>query len=182
MSAVPFALIDDADAVAGDLVSTDLFSAICTNLNTLMVSIPVGTIMPVLSGISGIPEPDTNVWELCDGHPVSNQASPIRNRNTPDLTTPGAGGPESPFLKGALSIGQAGNGNGPENYGGAHYPPWLAHSHTGGTGDYAAPQSISNGNTWFTWVTDHVHGITSDLAGSQVLPVNITIKCYIKVI
>lgn len=175
-----FALLDDADSVAGNLVSVEVFTAIAQSLNTLMDQMPIGTMVPIWFGIPGVPAPDPNIWELCDGHSVANQQSPIRNQSTPDYTR-GNVGPQGPFMKGAPSIGQAGNGNGSGNYGGNHYPPWLAHNH-GGTQPYVAGTNDSDGNTWFTWIPEHSHGIDTDLVNPLLLPVNVTIKIYIKVI
>lgn len=183
MSAIPFVAIDDSETTEGTIVSVELFNTLCTNINTLMLSMPVGTIIPVFTGLSGVAEPDSNIWEVCDGTPVANPSSPVRGRNKPDMGLPGNGGPEGPFFKGAANIGEAGNGNDPSNYGGSHYPTWLNHSHGGGTQPYiAASNRDDGGSDWFTWDVVHLHGIVVDLINRSMMPSNIIMKLYVKVI
>lgn len=77
--------LDDADALPGDLVSVEAFTAMATALNYLIDCAGVGKISMMLYGLTGVPAPNPKYWQLCDGSLITDPDSPLRGGNTPNL-------------------------------------------------------------------------------------------------
>lgn len=146
-----FTPIDDDDTNHGDLLSVELFAKIADNVNYLIDSNPVGKVIMVLYGLTSVPLPDPNYWQLCDGSPIIDPLSPLVGFNTPDYTDVGR------FLRGFSTLGQVGN------FSGSHTKN-LSHSHGGATGADMTDQ-CDNDNDFFGGVA-HVHSITPNLGSA----------------
>lgn len=167
---MPYQPVDDIVSAWPKLVSTELFTKIAENINYMIASVPVGTIMPILYGFTGVPLPDPTLWQLCDGSMVTDQKSPLRNSATPDYTTLGG-----LYMKAAASVGTVGN------IAGSHTVD-LRHSHGGVTGNWAdtANEGDREGADRFE-VNEHHHGIFEDLFVVDVQPNHFTVLHYIKI-
>ncbi len=158
--------LDDDLSVYGELVSVDAFNGIAVAINYLIDSMPVGTIVPILMGFTGVPEPDARLWKLCDGSMITDQNSELRNNLAPDM--------RDRFLKGADSPGVAGQlaGSNTKNF---------AHNHGGVT--QANDIGGDNGEFDDDWLTiySHTHPIPSSGSTLNVEPVHFRVLHYIKI-
>ena len=85
-----FVEMDDDQGKFATIMSHELATLIQQNIAYLAASIPIGHIAPIMVNIPGVPTPDPNVWQLCDGSEITNPFSPlasvgINQRYTPDL-------------------------------------------------------------------------------------------------
>jgi len=84
------AQIDDDKALMGVIASSELATELSSNVDAMNLLIPLGEIVPILVGIPGVPTPDANVFQLCDGSEITNANSPLRSiggvqRFTPNM-------------------------------------------------------------------------------------------------
>ena len=164
-----FTGIDDTPSDKfGVLVSVETFTQLTTNLNYLVDSMPIGSKVPILIGLVGVPTPDPTIWMPCEGGTVDDQTSKLHDQTVPD--------DRGLFPKGATNIGSAGL------TGGSNTNSWP-HAHSGRTQDYDVGDD--NGDTDDDYITVnklHSHGIFSDLVGPyNIEPVHIRVRFYIKV-
>lgn len=120
----PFTGIDDNMTDAGDIVSVEVFQQLAQNCNYLIDSMPIGSIVPICVGLTGVPTPNPDIWQECDGSVITNQNSPMHGQTVPDH--------RGRYLKGQSSTGTIGF------YGGSNTKT-LTHGHGGGTGDTWKP-------------------------------------------
>lgn len=160
--------LDDDDSVNGKLISVELFSSIADNINYLIDSNPVGKVIMVAYGLSGVPVPNPEIWQLCDGSEITNEHSPLRGNPTPNYATVGR------YLRGYNTVGEIGN------YGGANTKN-LQHNHTGLTDGSGFEILVDTDNDGYTSVL-HYHAISSDLSTSiNFEPAHVRINHYIKI-
>jgi hypothetical protein len=160
--------IDDDLIDYGLINSSELFTAIADNLNYLIDSMPVGSVVPILIGLTGVPTPDPSVWQLCNGSMVTNPASPLRGSTTPDYATVGR------YMRTFTTVGEIGN------YGGSNTKD-LTHNHDGQTGLQAGDDQSDTDNDHFT-MADHRHTVSSDLTTAvNFEPSHIRVSHYIKI-
>jgi hypothetical protein len=167
MSAPVFIPLDDTLAAKfGDLVSTETFSTLTSNLNYLIDSMPVGSIMPIMYGLQGVPLPDPSMWLLCEGGTVQDQNSKLHGQAIPDL--------RGNYLKGASSIGLAGRsaGSNTKNF---------AHSHGGQTQRNSNGSDNGDSDDDYITIYEHSHPISVDLGVKNIEPLNICIRFYLKI-
>lgn len=163
-----FVQINDNITDFGDLVSVELFGQLCNNINHLIDAMPVGTIIPILSGLAGCPTPDIDIWQRCDGAMITHPLSPLRNHASPDYETDGR------YMKCYNNIGDVGNYDGSNTKN-------LAHSHGGMTGMNPSMESNADTDDDFWTGKEHAHPISSDLSTYNFEPVHIRIVHYIKI-
>lgn len=163
-----FTPIDDNSTNFGDLISVELASTIADNINYLLDSMPLGTVLPIITSIPGIPYPDPNIWQICDGSTITNSYSPLRNNTVPILTGTGK------YLKMFSSIGETGSYAGQNVYD-------LRHNHGGLTGvNDEYPTDGDTDDDFFTGKV-HQHTIAYDLGTYDLDPVHITVSHFIKI-
>lgn len=163
----PFTPIDDDDAKSGSLVSVELFQALANNLNYLIDSMPVGSIVPVLVGLPGVPEPDPTIWKLCDGSKVTDQNSKLHDQTLPDY--------RGRYMKGCTTAGRTGEVGGSNTRS-------FAHNHGGLTLFNDVGGDNSDTDEDYITVYPHQHPISTDLAEPvNVEPVHIVVNFYIKI-
>lgn len=178
MAFAPFTEINDNVADAGDLISVEAFQVIANNINALIDSMPPGTIIPILTGFTGVPTPNPLLWQLCDGAPITNPDSPLRGQNTPDYVDPAAGPiGGGRYMRGYINAGTIGN------YGGTNQGN-FAHSHGDGgfTQDKSTPVANSDSDNDFMSVLGHKHSIPVGLTQLiDMQPPYICVHHYIKI-
>lgn len=158
--------LDDDLSTYGDIVSVEVFNGIATGLNYLIDSMPIGTIVPILSGFVGVPTPDSRLWKLCDGSVVTDQNSSLRDQATPDM--------RDRFMKNAAIPGLAGN------TGGSNIKD-LTHNHTGLTlPNYIGDDNADTDDDYIT-IYPHQHPVSPDLGPQNVEPVHLRVLHYIKI-
>lgn len=170
---MPFTGIDDNVTEYGDIVASETALAIMDNLNYLIDSVPPGKIIVHLYGLAGVPAPDPEIWQLCDGSAITNPLSPLRGSNTPNYADNGR------MMVGAASVGTVGNYGGERNKN-------LAHDHGGATA--GANWTVDHGDTdesndeFHPFNPDHTHTISSNLSAAVNFdPVHIKVRHYIKI-
>lgn len=166
---VPFSPIDDADTVWPKLVSVEFFTDVAQNINYLIASLPVGTIMPILYGIPGVPLPDPVIWQLCDGSEITDSKSILRGFDTPDYSQMGG-----IYMKGAANFGVVGQFNGANTVN-------FVHNH-GALGVIIPTPQEGDGpvNDEFGTLA-HSHHLYDDLGVVNMEPVQFTILHFIKI-
>lgn len=169
---LPFTPIDDSYSVEGTIVSVELFAALAANVGYLLDAVPVGQVIPVMVGLTGVPTPNPLLWQLCDGSLITNPNSPIRNQHTPDQKT------AARLIFCPTAPGTAGHLDG-------FVTKNLSHSHGGATtgidGGYTSP-AIENDNALRTPL-DHTHTISLDLSNAQDMqPAHYRVQFYLKIL
>ena len=82
----------DTDLISnfGDIVSIELAESLRVNIDFLQNVCAIGQIAPIMVDLPGVPDPDINYWQECNGSEITNENSPLRslgeNRHyTPDM-------------------------------------------------------------------------------------------------
>lgn len=82
----------DLDGVAdfSDVVSTEIAADLKLNIDFLQAVCAVGQVAPILTGLPGVPTPDPDYWQECNGSEITNENSPLRSlgankRYVPDM-------------------------------------------------------------------------------------------------
>lgn len=171
MAFEPFTYIDDDTSNPGDLVSAEFFSVLCANINYLMDSMPVGSIVPILDGFPGCPTPDPSIWQECDGSLVSQYGSPLFGTNVPNYAD--GGGRYMRMYDIPADIG---------TYGGSNTKD-LTHNHGGFSGYLAIGAGGHNvdGSSNALNVISHRHSIPSDLGVTNFEPLHFVVKHFMKI-
>ncbi len=161
--------LDDSAVQFGDAMTVEEFQAISADLDHLMDSVPPGMIVPVLYGLTGVPQPDARIWQLCDGSDITDDNSPLRGYSTPDYATLGR------YLKGADAPGTIGNTGGSLSHS-------LAHAHGGATGGWnATDNGCDQDDDFYTSTANHTHFMGSALATTIFEPIHYKINFYLKI-
>lgn len=163
-----FIQIDDNQTDFGDLVSVELFGQLADNINHLIDAMPVGTIIPILHGLPGVPTPDADIWQECDGTTITHPLSPIRNTIAPDYKTEGR------YMRMFTNAGEIGN------FGGGNTKN-LSHNHGGQTGENGGMSDNADTDDDFWTGKNHSHSISTDLGIYNFEPIHVRIKHYIKI-
>lgn len=165
--AIPlFTPLDDELSTYGDLVSVEVFNGIATALNYLIDSMPVGSIVPIMVGLPGVPTPDVRLWQLCDGEMITDQNSELHDHATPDM--------RDHFMKGADVPGLAGNTGGSNT-------KTFTHSHGGATQPNDIGGDNSDTDDDYITIYPHTHPISPALGTYNVEPVHLRVLHYIKI-
>jgi hypothetical protein len=159
---------DDSSSRFGDLVSVETFTSIANDLNYLMDSMPIGSVIPVLIGLPGVSEPDSTIWKRCDGSILVDQNSKLHDHALPNLA--------GLYMKGHTTLGEVG-----EN-GGSNTKAWD-HNHGGLTQPFSIPSDNSDTDSdYITVNSDHSHPMPSGLnVPVNIEPIHIRVVHYIKV-
>lgn len=145
-----FTKIDADDLKFGDVVSYEVGTALKENIDLLSLVVPVGEVVPIMVGMPGIPTPDSNMWQECDGSEITNENSPLRTvgdqvHNVPDL--------REKYIQVPQIFGESGQVGGyNDNY-------IFRHNHAGVTAAHLAPQDADASNSQHRVDTLHSHTI-----------------------
>ena len=171
MAFVPYSDIDNNLVDAGDLVSSETFGQLANNINYLMNSMPVGSVIPILS-LTGVPTPDPEFWKLMDGSEITDQNSPLRNGFVANYGADGG-----TYLRGYNTPGEIGNISGSNT-------KVLTHNHGGNTQDAMSTGSdnADSDNDRPPAFQFHHHAIGNDLTTpTNFEPAHFTVFHYMKV-
>lgn len=163
--------LDDNLVEFADIVSQELATQIKNNVDYIQRSIPMGQIMPIMVGIPGVPAPNPDIWQECNGSEITNVNSPMRStgniqRFTPDM--------RSKYIRAVTVVGESGSSAGANAQN-------MAHSHGGMTGVHTTPENADSGsarNVSF----GHAHPISSSLTTPIAMePAYYTVKFFMKI-
>lgn len=169
MAFTPFVYLDDNLADLGDLVSVEAFKQIAENINYLLDTMPVGSMVMIMVGLPGVPEPDPTIWKELDGTEITEENSVMFGENAPDFVSG-----DGKYMRGYSTVGSIGN------YGGSNTKD-LHHDH-GGTEVFDPPTSGDQDSDENTCPGDHMHNMNTALTTLiNFEPVHIRIKHYIKI-
>lgn len=167
MSVPLFTPLDDDLAKYGELVSVEAFHGITEALNYLIDSMPIGSIVPMLVGIPGMPTLDPRLWQVCEGGMITEQRSELHDNAAPDL--------RNRYMKGADLPGLAG-------FTGGSNTRSFSHNHGGVT--QFNPIGGDNSDTDDDYITiySHTHPISADLTSTiNIEPRHFRVLHYIKI-
>ena len=106
----------------GAIHSQELAFNLRKNFEILFGTLQIGEIVPIMTNIPGVPTPDANIWQLCDGSEITNLASPLRSLPSDPRFTPDLSDNRYPRMK-TTALGTIGNS------GGTNQSPDLTHTH-----------------------------------------------------
>jgi len=165
--------IEDEATGFGTLVSQELAGLILSSIDYLQKSIPIGMIAPIFTHITGVPTPDPNIWQVCDGSEITNINSPLRSVGGSTRLTPNLTGRYVRILK---SLGASGTTFG------SNTTTAFAHDHTGFTGFHIAPDGADTISDAVNTNPQHRHSLGAALTGAiNVEPEFITGRYHIKI-
>ena len=83
--------LNDNQLDFGSTVAEATMKQIGQNVNQLIDSTPIGTIVAFAVNLNGVSLPNSDIWQLCDGSEITQADSPMRSQGiitnfTPDLT------------------------------------------------------------------------------------------------
>lgn len=156
----------------GDVAAYEFATLIKNNIAYLNKMIPAGQVTPIMTNIPGCPDPDPNIWQLCDGSEITNPNSPLRSREgvisrTPDMS--------DHFVRCANGYGESGT------KGGTHSANFR-HGHGNWTGNHGAPEGADADDVYHNVAPDHAHEIFEDLGTVDMQPPWYTLKYYMKIL
>ena len=156
----------------GDLVSFELSTLLKLNIDFMQAFCPVGQVVPIMVGIVGVPLPDSNFWQECNGSEIINPNSPLRTQGpiinyVPNLI--------DKFVRMPISFGQSGVNAG------FNSTILFKHDHGGVTSVADPGNDIDDGSTVQDAVS-HSHTVSMDFPN----PVNMeppfyTVKFYMRI-
>jgi len=163
--------ISEDDLKFGRIYSNDFATSLYNNAIILNSMIPLGMVVPIMTNIVGVPEPDPNMWQECNGNEIINENSPLRTvgevRNyTPNLI-------ES-YIKIPTSFGLSGTEGGINIF-------KFTHNHTGHTPNHENPTNVDPDHQLGQAAHFHNHPVNNDLSEFNIEPPYQTVKFYIRI-
>jgi len=164
--------IDDDKALFGIISSFELAGDLATNVVAMNLLIPLGEIVPILTGLPGVPTPDPNIFQVCDGGEITNPNSPLRTiggvqRFVPDM--------RDRFIKVPSVFGQSGETGGVKEFN-------LAHDHGGRTGDFTSGIDVDQSSAVPAASAVHDHEIEEALSASfNIEPPFTTVRYFMRI-
>ncbi len=158
----------------GDVVSIELAEAMRKNLDFLRAVCAIGEIAPIMVNIPGVPLPNPDYFQECDGSEIVNENSPLRSlgltqRFTPNMIdryiiiTP----------TGGQTAGQAGGYN--NTYA-------FKHNHSGYTGSVGSNSDSDHSHSAREAAFSHNHTIADAFPSPiNVEPPFYTVKFYMRI-
>lgn len=168
-----FNKLDSDDFQYGDVISFERSTDLKENIDLLSIAVPIGEIVPIMVGIPGVPTPDSNIWQECNGAEIINQNSPLRSIGDQQKFVPDM---RNRYIKVPQIFGQSGLA------GGINESYIFRHNHGGITGAHNAPEDGDSSNDQFRTTTRHTHTIaySFDFA-MNVEPPFITVRFFMRI-
>jgi len=166
-------LINDQITEYAKILSQELATTIHYNSLLLNTIIPIGSVIPIMTNIPGVPAPDLNIFQECDGSEITNENSPLRsiggeNRYVPNLI--------EHYLRVPSTFGLSGQN------GGVNDSTLFAHNHGGVTGYQENDEDGDPSGDEFMAARRHRHGINSDLVNPlNVEPPYFTVRFFMRI-
>lgn len=166
----------DLDNVANfsDVVSYNLAGSMKLNIDFLQGVCAVGMIAPILTGLPGVPEPDSNIWQLCDGSEITNENSPLRSLGANLHYTPNM------IDRFVMMVKPGGQSSG--TLGGENNTFALRHNHGGYTGSVGTNGNGRHSHSQREAAFSHNHTIAQDfIFAVNFEPPYYTVKFYMRI-
>ena len=168
---------DKLDTVAysdyGDVVSVELAEAMRKNIDFLRSVCAIGEIAPIMVNIPGVPTPNPNYWQECDGSEIINENSPLRSQGAIQRFTPN-------MIDRYILITPAG-GQIAGQQGGYNSTYAFSHNH-GGRTTWVDTNHDTDHSSRIQEANPHDHTISSDLNFPiNVEPPHTTVKFYMRI-
>lgn len=170
---MPFTPIDDVYGEFGKIKSKELSAQLKTSIDLITEMIPAGQICPIMVNIPGVPAPDPNIWQECNGSEITNPNSPLRSlpgqpRYTPDL--------RDRFLRITKTLGQVGFTGGVNSYAG------FGHRHTIGMHTNFLKVVDTDADDQLSTALNHNHAMSDALLSTYNFePLHRIVKFFMKI-
>jgi hypothetical protein len=163
---------DDLISKFGDIVATELMQSFKDNIDFMSSFCPIGEVIPILVGMPGVPDPDPNIFQECDGSEITNENSPLRSQGGSPRFTPNMIGR---YIRVPVNFGLSGNS------GGYNTTLQFKHSHGGRTDTVGTGGAIRSG-----FNKRHARSHSHEIKESFTTPVNVeprfyTVKFYMRI-
>ena len=154
----------------GTIMSNELATLLYNNTLWLDAMMPLGTVVPIMTNIPGVPPVDLNVWQECNGAEILNENSPLRSIGgnqyfTPDMT--------DRYIRVPTAFGESGLQGGVNTYD-------FAHNHTGYTEYMINPAGMDHSDAVRAH-DRHRHTLPGDLSVINTEPPFYTVKFYMRI-
>jgi hypothetical protein len=158
----------------GDVISVELAEAMRKNLDFLRAVCAIGEVAPIMVNIPGVPLPNPNYFQECNGSEITNENSPLRSLGLTQYFTPD-------MRDRYIYITKIGGQNA-GTQGGANTTYDFKHNHGGYTGSVGTNHSSRHSNESREAAFTHNHTI----AFSHADPINMeppfyTVKFYMRI-
>lgn len=165
--------INDDDLQFGDIISNEVKTSLKNTIDFLSAMVAIGEIAPIMTNIPGVPTPDPNIWQECNGSEITNENSPLRTVGATINTTPDM---REHYIKVPLIFGTSGVP------GGENDTYLFRHDHGGLSGGHVAPDDVDSGNDLDEAVGTHYHTISYDFNFLvNVEPPFYTVKFFMRI-
>jgi hypothetical protein len=159
----------------GDIISNELLAEFKANIDFMSAFCPVGSVAPIMVGLPGVPEPDPNIWQECNGLEIINPNSPLRSQGDSLRYTPNM---INRYIRVPINFGFAGNP------GGYNETLQFKHNHGGRTTTAGTGGDVKSGS--FFGGRKHTRNHSHKINNSFPNPVNVeppfyTVKFYMRI-
>jgi hypothetical protein len=156
----------------GDIVSNELATVLKQNMDFMSSFCPIGEVIPILTGMPGVPNPDPNIFQECDGSEITNENSPLRSQGGSPRFVPNMIGK---YIRVPINFGLAGNS------GGYNTTLQFKHDHGGRTNTVGVGGAIRSGYNK-RHARSHSHAINYSFPNPiNVEPRFYTVKFYMRI-
>jgi hypothetical protein len=165
--------IDDSSvADFGDVVAWELATALKNGIDFMSGFCPVGQIVPILTNMPGVPLPDPNIFQECDGSEITNPNSPLRSQGGSPRFVPNM---IDRYLRVPINFGLSGQ------TGGLNSTLQFKHNHGGRTNTVGTGGAIRSGYNK-RHARSHSHAINTSFPNPvNVEPPYYTVKFYMRI-
>ena len=168
-----FNKIDSDDLKFGNIISYEVATELKENIDLFSLLVPVGEVIPILVDIPGVPTPDSNIFQECNGSEITNENSPLRTVGAIQKFTPDM---RDRYIKVPQVFGQSGN------LGGLNNSYIFRHNHGGATGSHIAPEDGDASNQQQSTKPDHAHLVSYSFDfQTNVEPPFYTLKWFMRI-
>jgi hypothetical protein len=163
-------LIDNDVSEFAKIFSQDFATLLYNNNIWFDALIPLGMVVPIMTNIPGVPAPDSNIWQECNGSEIVNENSPLRSVGASQYYTPNL---IDSYVRVPSVFGLAGQVGGVNQFD-------FTHNHSGFTHDFESPAGMDHGGVDRA-VDRHRHTFETDLAIFNTEPPYYTVKFFIRI-
>lgn len=158
----------------GDVVSVELATAMRKNLEFLRAVCAIGEVAPIMVNIPGVPLPNPNYFQECDGSEIINENSPLRSLGVTQHFTPD-------MRDRYIFVTKVGSQNA-GTPGGSNTTYAFKHNHGGYTGSVASAEGSRGSNESREAAWSHNHSIAYDFPNAiNMEPPFYTVKFYMRI-
>lgn len=163
---------EDLLAEFGDVVASEMLDELRKNMDFMSSFCPVGAVVPILTGFPGVPAPDSNIFQECDGSEITNPNSPLRSQGSSTRFVPDM---RNRYIRMPKLFGLSGNA------GGENATLKFKHNHGGRTNTVGVGGAIRGGYNK-RHARSHSHAIKTSFPNPvNVEPPYYTVRFYMRI-